>query len=64
MVFFFALSASAGSVEIDCSYPGGNVKVVKVDEAKGVVDFAPDLRDTTEDWFWFNFRVRGVEGRR
>ena len=62
-VLLVAVSAVGQPVRIDCSYPGGNVKVVRVDEAKGVVEFAPDLRDTTEDWFWFNFRVRGAEGR-
>ena len=42
------LSASVAFCEmsIDCEYPGGNVKVDKIDEANGIVAVRPDLRDT------------------
>ena len=36
----------ANAIEIRSDYPGGNVKVEKIDEAAGVVTLAPDLRDT------------------
>lgn len=48
---------------ITCDYPGGNVKVLSVDAEKGVVEIAPDLRDTVGHWFHFDFTVRGAEGK-
>lgn len=55
--------AMVGPISIDCDYPGGNVKVVSVDAERGVVEVAPDLRDTEGHWFHFDFTVRGAEGR-
>ena len=59
------LMATAGysQIAIDCAYPGGNVEVLGIDEAKGEVRVSPDYGEST-DWFWFNFRVKGAEGRR
>ncbi len=59
-----ATGAAYGGIDISCGYPGGNVKVVAVDEAAGVVKVAPDLRDTRGKWFHFDFTVRGAAGRR
>ncbi len=56
-------SAAAAAISVDCAYPGGNVKVVAIDEAKGVLDVAPDLRDTQGRWFNFYFTVKGAAGR-
>ena len=53
----------AAGIRIACAYPGGNVKVISIDEKAGVVRVAPDLRDTEGHWFHFDFTVRGAERR-
>jgi len=55
--------ASYGAIGIRCDYPGGNVKVLGIDEATGTVRVAPDLRDTSGYWFHFDFTVTGAAGR-
>lgn len=46
---------------IDADYPGGNIVV---ERAEGdTVHLRPDLRDTKGWWFYWNFRVQGVQGR-
>jgi len=48
-------------MNIDCDFPGGNVIVDGID---GDVAFVrQDLRDTSTDWFYWCFRVRGAGGR-
>lgn len=49
----FALTAAAQNVKITCNYPGGNVKVIRT--APGIAEIAPDLRDTSSYWFYWNF---------
>ena len=64
--FFAALLAAASAsaaLSVDCAYPGGNVKIREIDEANGLVRFAPDLRDTQGHWFHWDFTVRGAAGR-
>ena len=56
--------AARGEIAIRCDYPGGNVKVLGVDEAAGKVRVAPDLRDTKGYWFHFDFTVTGAAGRK
>ncbi|MBR4257454.1 MAG: hypothetical protein IKQ17_00315 [Kiritimatiellae bacterium] len=56
--------AAFGEIGIRCDYPGGNVKVVGIDEAKGVVNVAPDMRDSAGRWFHWDFTVTGAEGRK
>lgn len=51
-----------GKVSVDAGFPGGNVKVDKIDEAGGEVFLRPDNRGG--EWFYTNFRVRGAKGRR
>ena len=51
------------AIEIRSDYPGGNVKVLGIDETNGVVRVAPDQRDTAGKWFHFDFTVRGAAGR-
>ena len=67
MPMLMAASVFVGTVhaaiEIRSDYPGGNVKVLGIDEANGVVRVAPDLRDTEGKWFHFDFTVRGAAGR-
>ena len=50
-----AAMTARGAVEIRSDYPGGNVKVEKVDESAGAVTLRPDLRDTKGKWFHFDF---------
>ena len=52
-----------GNIEIRSDYPGGNVKVLEIDETNGVVRVAPDLRDTHGKWFHYDFTLRGAAGR-
>ena len=58
-----ATGMAFGAIEIRSDYPGGNVKVLGIDETNGVVRVAPDLRDTEGKWFHFDFTVRGTAGR-
>lgn len=51
-------------IRIRCDYPGGNVKVASIDEARGVVEVAPDMRDSSGRWFHWDFTVSGAAGRR
>lgn len=46
---------------IDADFAGGNVKVVKVTDNEAWLE--PDLSDTSDKWFYFNFRVRGAAGK-
>ena len=50
-------------MNIDCDYPGGNVRVLGIDEARGVVEIAPDMRDSANRWFHWDFVLSGAEGR-
>ena len=52
------------AIEIRSDYPGGNVKVLGIDETNGVVRVAPDLRDTEGKWFHWDFTVRRSRGDR
>ena len=45
------------AIEIRSDYPGGNVKVDKIDEAANVVVLRPDLRDTKGNWFYWDFTL-------
>ena len=58
-----AAGMAYGAIDIRSDYPGGNVKVLGIDETNGVVRVAPDLRDTEGKWFHFDFTVRGAAGR-
>jgi hypothetical protein len=46
---------------IDDQFPGGNIVVERFEGDR--VELRPDLRDTQGWWFYWNFRVRGAEGR-
>ncbi len=48
-------------LQIDNAIPGGNIIIDKVEG--DVVSIHQDLRDTTGDWFYWQFRVRGAQGR-
>ncbi len=50
------------AITVDCDYPGGNIIVLAVDG--DTINVRQDLRDTTEWWFYYNFRVRGAAGRK
>ena len=46
---------------VDADYAGGNIRLYG--QEGDTVHVAPDLRDTEGSWFYYNFRVRGAEGR-
>ncbi len=48
-------------MNINCDFPGGNIIVDGIDG--DTVSVHQDLRDTTTDWFYWCFRVRGAAGR-
>lgn len=50
-----------GGIEIDAKYPGGNIVVDSIGE--DTVRLKTDLRDTAGWWFYWNFRIRGAEGK-
>ncbi|MBT3604882.1 MAG: peptidase M14 [Candidatus Latescibacteria bacterium] len=49
------------SLTIDCSFPGGNIILEKIEDDN--VYIHQDLRDTEGDWFYWYFRVQGATGR-
>jgi hypothetical protein len=55
-------SARSGPVRVDCDFPGGNILVEGIDGE--LVRLRQDLRDTDGWWFYWNFRVRGAQGRK
>ena len=52
---------SSTELTIDSDFPGGNIIVDAIDG--DVVSLHQDIRDTTVDWFYWYFRVRGAAGR-
>ena len=49
------------AMEITKDFPGGNIRLIRVD--KDHVFLENEIRDTTEDWFYWAFRVKGAAGR-
>ncbi|GAA3402645.1 M14 family zinc carboxypeptidase [Paenibacillus hodogayensis] len=45
-------------IRIDCHYAGGNIRIVSAEE--GLIRLEQDIRDTTEWWFYWNFRATVV----
>jgi hypothetical protein len=60
----YALYTASTSValRLDCDFPGGNIKVDRI--RWGTVYLQQDLRDSTDWWFYWNFRVRDAASRR
>ena len=48
-------------MEITKDFPGGNIRLIRVDGDH--VFLENEIRDTTEDWFYWAFRVKGAAGR-
>lgn len=55
------LTLSAPDICIDADYPGGNIIVERIDD--DTIYLKQDIRDTKGWWFYWNFRVRGAQGR-
>jgi len=55
------LALALQGVQVDAELPGGNIVVDKIDG--DAVSLHQDLRDTAGDWFYWEFRVRGAQGR-
>ena len=53
-----ALFAADGIVSLSTGYPGGNLKIVKQDPGKVVID--ADLRDS-KNWFYWNFEAEAKQ---
>jgi hypothetical protein len=49
-------------ITLQANFPGGNICVDRIDG--DTVHLRPDLRDTEGHWFYWNFRIRGAQGRR
>jgi len=54
-------SAPAGTFSVDADFPGGNI-IADCNEGDTIF-LRPDQRDSSEWWFYWNFRVRGAGGR-
>ena len=52
------------TVQFDCDFPGGNVRIFDFDSPSGIVSLDSDFRDSAGDQFWTYFRVRGAAGRK
>ncbi len=63
MGFLSSPRAARNSIAIRCDYPGGNVAVEEIDEEAGIVRLAPDMRDSSERWFHWDFTLSGAAGR-
>jgi len=50
-----------GAYRIDCAFPGGNILIDRIED--DAVFVRQDLRETSGDWFYWCFRVRGAAGR-
>lgn len=46
--------------QIDAAFPGGNILVERIEN--DTVFMRQDIRDTSEWWFYWHFRVRGASG--
>jgi hypothetical protein len=55
------LCLSQDEIKVDADFPGGNIIVDKIDGA--TVSVHQDLRDTSQDWFYWQFRVRGAQDK-
>jgi hypothetical protein len=51
----------AQGLTVDADFPGGNIVVEGMDG--DCIRLHQDIRDTTEWWFYWQFRVRGAAGR-
>ena len=61
LISFFNVSSVAEDIRIDADFPGGNVALERI--AGSDVYLHQELRDTQGWWFYWNFRVRGAQGR-
>jgi hypothetical protein len=57
----FLVYLAQDPIQVDADFPGGNIIVDKIDGT--TVQVHQDLRDTSQDWFYWQFRVRGAQGR-
>jgi len=62
LVISLAVATTAfAEIKIDADFPGGNITVVSIDGDS--VRLQRDIRDTSGNWFYWSFRIRGAEGR-
>jgi hypothetical protein len=53
---YLPLTAFAVDIRVDADFPGGNIIVQRVES--NTVFVAPEQRDTSGWWFYWNFRLR------
>ncbi|WP_114748245.1 M14 family zinc carboxypeptidase [Pleomorphovibrio marinus] len=69
---FLMVNQGVKGQQIDIDFPGGNIIVDQPGSTSTLyytldadtVGIRPDLRDTSEEWFYWMFRVNGMEGKR
>lgn len=61
LLALIAATLAHAQVNVDAAFPGGNVTVERIEG--DTVFFRQDLRDSSGDWFYWAFRVRGAEGQ-
>lgn len=58
-----ASNGTGVGISVRCDYPGGNVRLLGIDETIGVIRVAPDVRDTAGNYSHWDFTVCGAAGR-
>ncbi len=63
MLFFFSISwvSAQEGIKIVSDYPGGNILVHEI--TKDTVRVSPDLSETNGEWFYWNFKITGIQGK-
>ncbi len=61
LLALLAFSAPPDDLNVDADFPGGNIIVDKIEG--DTVSLRQDLRDTNGQWFYWQFRVHGAQGR-
>jgi len=58
----FSANLQAQDITVSSDYPGGNIVVLDIQ--KDTIKLAPDLKHTEGDWFYWNFKVENIAGRK
>ena len=48
-------------MKIHANFTGGNIRVLEING--DIIQVQNEIRDTTEDWFYWAFCVEGAQGR-
>lgn len=61
LFFSFSMICESQVVRIDSDFPGGNIIIESING--DTVWLKPDIRDTEGDWFYWYFKITGIQGR-